>query len=384
MTAPSRAVVALDATTADSASLSALQKSFNDLVKRIGQRRASLHAWEQAFPRLQQTFVQELVPLREASKALERDRILHLDARYDDQALSRADRQAIASLLVSLIANLDQSAVDQTIKAVYDRHGAVAYDDERVQEMAQMKQELEAVLGESLGDDDQFDSPEAILARAHERVTQREQLDATRKQARRAARAQRQGKSADNAASRRAALQVELKQSLRDIYRKLASALHPDREQDPILRSRKTELMQSVNQAYAKQDVLLLLELQVELQQIDRAALDDLGDARLRHYNKLLKEQLGELDAEVRQAEAQVIYGYELGLGPAPGQVTPDSSMSLLQAAIARQSASNAAIENDLAQFGETKAFKRWLKDVKREMKDIARQAQAFGVSMMY
>ena len=38
--------------------------------------------------------------------------------------------------------------------------------------------------------------------------------------------------------------------SIREVYRKLVSALHPDREPDPQERARKTALMQRVNQAY--------------------------------------------------------------------------------------------------------------------------------------
>ena len=57
--------------------------------------------------------------------------------------------------------------------------------------------------------------------------------------------------------------------SLRAVYRQLASALHPDREQDERERQRKTRLMQRVNVAYGKQDLLQLLTLQLEIEQID-------------------------------------------------------------------------------------------------------------------
>ncbi|WP_341888453.1 hypothetical protein [Variovorax sp. YR752] len=46
---------------------------------------------------------------------------------------------------------------------------------------------------------------------------------------------------------------------MRDIFRKLASALHPDRETDAQQRKVKTALMQKANQAYAANDLLALL-----------------------------------------------------------------------------------------------------------------------------
>ena len=57
--------------------------------------------------------------------------------------------------------------------------------------------------------------------------------------------------------------------AVREIFRKLASALHPDRETDPGERARKTALMQRANVAYAANDLLGLLELQFEVDQID-------------------------------------------------------------------------------------------------------------------
>jgi hypothetical protein len=67
----------------------------------------------------------------------------------------------------------------------------------------------------------------------------------------------------------------QLKQSVRDIFRKLTSQLHPDREPDAAERARKTALMQRVNVAYAANDLLALLELQLEVEQIDQAELDE-------------------------------------------------------------------------------------------------------------
>ena len=53
---------------------------------------------------------------------------------------------------------------------------------------------------------------------------------------------------------------LEASQSVRDVYRKLVSALHPDREADGAERERKTALMQRANQAYERNDLLELLD----------------------------------------------------------------------------------------------------------------------------
>src|ERR1700755_3399620 len=77
------------------------------------------------------------------------------------------------------------------------------------------------------------------------------------------------------------------KKALRDIYRKLASAVHPDRESDPARRQEKNELMQRINQAYAANDLLSLFEIQIEIDQLDPEQIGNLGAQRPRHYNRL-------------------------------------------------------------------------------------------------
>ncbi|WP_262471530.1 J domain-containing protein, partial [Clostridioides difficile] len=78
--------------------------------------------------------------------------------------------------------------------------------------------------------------------------------------------------------------QAQISLSIREVYRKLASALHPDRETDPQERDRKTRLMQRVNEAYDKNNLLQLLELQLELDHIDQRSINHISEARLTHY----------------------------------------------------------------------------------------------------
>ena len=89
--------------------------------------------------------------------------------------------------------------------------------------------------------------------------------------------------------------------AVREAYRRLVSELHPDRETDPDAQTRKTELMQRVNQAYKAGDLLGLLEMQLSLEQIDAAALAGLADERLRHYVHVLEEQGRQLRDELQE-----------------------------------------------------------------------------------
>ncbi|MDR6450169.1 hypothetical protein J2794_006309 [Paraburkholderia terricola] len=69
--------------------------------------------------------------------------------------------------------------------------------------------------------------------------------------------------------------------------------MHSDRETDPQDRDRNTALMQRANQANSKNSLLHLLELQLELENIDQSAINNIGEDRLKHYNKILKKMIG-------------------------------------------------------------------------------------------
>ena len=48
---------------------------------------------------------------------------------------------------------------------------------------------------------------------------------------------------------------------------KIASIIHPDREQDEQLKVEKTVMLQHANQAYEQQDLFYLLKLQIQVEQ---------------------------------------------------------------------------------------------------------------------
>ncbi len=155
----------------------------------------------------------------------------------------------------------------------------------------------------------------------------------------------------------------QVSQSIREVYRKLASALHPDRESDPDERARKTVLMQRVNQAYDKKNLLQLLELQLELEHIDQATINGLSEDRLKHYNTVLKGQLAELQQEIIRIEAE--FRGQFGVSPFDG-VSPTTIMRGLARDIADLRNAMDEMERDLRAFADIRQLKSWLKQMRR------------------
>ncbi|KVP51153.1 molecular chaperone DnaJ [Burkholderia ubonensis] len=345
--------------------LSKGQKAFNALIKQIEKRRKRLSAWEHVMPAFQKRYVDELLPLERAWTELRTTMAFRLDEASGRKGLTKAEQRTLSTLLASLAGDLLDANDDAQLKAIYNRHRGTDYDDEVAAGFATMKAELEAMLGVELDDDLDMSAHDEVLQHVRAKLEQQQARDEANKRAREARRAERQ-KSAKQLAkeSQQQAEQVALSQSIRDVYRKLASALHPDREPDPLERERKTSLMQRVNQAYDRNDLLKLLELQLELEHIDQHAINHISEDRLKHYNKILKEQVAELDQEIRHVESHLRFAY--GLSPY-ADVSPDTVLLDLAREIIEREQDIRDLKQEMPLFDDVGSLKRWLKELKRQ-----------------
>jgi hypothetical protein len=344
------------------ANLSKGQKAFNTLIRQIEKRRHRLGAWEVVGPTFQKKYTDELLPLQKIFTDL-RVKMLHrLEQSFHQKGLTKSERRKISELISGLAGDLIEVQDDAQLKAIYNRHSQSDYDSEAAAEIEDMKSVLEAMLGEELGDDVDMSSPEDLLQRAHAKMEELQVREAAESQAREERRAKRKKSAKQIAAeARQEAKQAQLSQSIREVYRKLASALHPDREPDPDERKRKTELMQRANQAYGNNNLLQLLELQLELEHIDQSALDNISEDRLKHYNAILKEQVGELDQEILYVEARFRDAYGI---PPFIEISPDTVVRNLAGDIASIRQGVRELEVDLLVFEDLKAIKSWLKGI--------------------
>jgi hypothetical protein len=348
----------------DKPALSKGQKTFNSLIRQIEKRRKQLRAWETVTPTFQQRYVNELLPLERTSITLQIRMVHCLDQAYVQKELTKAERRKMVIVIANLAGNLIDEDEDESneLKAIYDKYSRTNYDSQLAAEVDGMKSMLETVLGVDLGEDLDLSSPEELLQRAQAHF-QRGQAEAAEKQAERdVQRAKRKKSPRQQAAEARAQeRQAQISLSIREVYRKLASTLHPDRETDPQERDRKTRLMQRVNEAYQKNNLLQLLELQLELEHIDQHALSSMSEERLKHYNTILKEQVRELDQEILHVESAFRYTY--GIDPFE-PVSPDTALRNLALDLKELQLNVRTLEQDLTAFEDIKNLKRWLRGI--------------------
>ena len=343
------------------------QKRFNSLLRQIDQARTLLAAWDEGISAYRQAHAQVLRPLQSELIAGRRQWVGALDALLDQPSWTKTERATLRELLCDAAGELLAArGEDAALKALFDKHADVDFDTEQRKIMRAMKGLTESMTGLDLGDEQGIESEEDLFARVQQGLQDRVAAEE----------AEREAKSANRrktvAQQRREAEAQQATQSVREIFRKLASALHPDRETDARQREQKTALMQQVNQAYAANDLLALLELQLRIEQIDATHLLNTGADRLKHYNKVLAEQLSQLRTEVERVEMG--FRMEFGL-PSGGGLDPRKLGKLLEQTRSQWRAVLIEQQRDLRMLGDVAATKRWLK----RRRQYARQAEFDG-----
>jgi hypothetical protein len=324
------------------------QQAFNRLVGQIQQQRESLAQWQQYELRYHQRLATELQPAQARQREAQRTLVTVLDGLLGDSTakprLKKAERRKLVALIQQIADQVLQEAPDAEIEAIFNRHGDVTHADLRQAELAEAQAIFGHLVGEdpTEGDGHQAQSIDELMQQAAERL-------AAQAHAQQAAQAQQapRGRQAEAARQRQEDAAKQASQSVREVFRKLASLLHPDRETDAVERARKTELMQQANQAYQADDLLTLLTLQLQTEQIDSLHLAGLPDARLNHYNQVLREQLAALQQKLGECTAH----FRIGLGLKQRELTPAVVDNALARDIQELCHFTRLIELDIAQL---------------------------------
>jgi hypothetical protein len=342
--------------------LSPEQKKFNSLIKRIESQKKLLGDWQAALEYCQLEAMKKLDPLNKTLSEHQAAMIQLLDEHLMRHKFSKLQEDKLLFLITDLCSGLLEKHDNDDIKAIYNKYAEVDYDTAKEEERALATEAMKAVFDAEFDvrfedEDIDLDNPHATAERLFEKLAAREAEEAA---ANASAHAQRR-KTAKQAAkeAREAEEAANSSKSVQSVYRQLASALHPDREPDPVERERKTKLMQQVTVAYRNKDLLKLLELQLAAEQIDEHRLGSLGTERLKHYNKVLGDQLAELKEETQLKQEQIRLMLRLHPSERP---TPKGLIKLLKQDIESTQLAIQNVRQDLRNFQDARHLKQWLK----------------------
>lgn len=360
------------------------QKIFNALVQNIESLRQELVQWQAATDAARQKLEGQIQPLSRQFNLKLAEFVRGIDQMMDHKAVTKADHRIATDVICRLCAELIELTADDALadelKEIYNRYAGQDYDaahssDDGVEtDAAAFKANMEERFGLDLSDlpseatvqelsqliMERIEAQQADRSTAPPFATPPLKKKSTKKRAREEAQAAAQKAEADQASL-----------SIREIYRKLASALHPDREPDAAERDRKTILMQRVNQAYDKNDLLKLLELQLELEHIDGAHIASLSEERLKHYNNVLKDQVKELHIEIDHVQRPLRMMMQVPSYMRFRESDVRGHLAGVELSLKNQLLQ---VQSDLRVLGDVPALKAWLKAYKREAKEIARQ----------
>lgn len=309
--------------------------------------------WDELVVAFKTSDAERVYPLRATLEQVTRETVLLIDRLLDQKGWSRADQTALKDIACHTAeALLQANPHDVEIRTIFDRHSSMTFQETKQEEIEDLKQHAKEYLGIDLDDAD-IESEDDLVEHVYERM----KSDEARKRERSAERRKSPGQQRAEASAQAA------KQFLREIYRKLASAVHPDREADAARRAEKNELMQQINRAYATNDLLTLLEAQLRLELIDPDHVSKISGERLRHFNRLLSQQLEAAKAELRslQDAFRTDHGLPHGLAISPRDLhlVTQRRTRELRAHIHQQ-------RRFLEVLANKSATKRWLKEQRR------------------
>ena len=302
------------------------QEHFNVLVRDVALWRGALAGWEERMDRYEQA----VEPLRRELQAAWRDWVFALDDASLRPELSRAERKQLVELVRQAVAPLpvddDPEMAALAARVRHEDAAAADSDEQRVNGVAE-----------------HWETQAAAAA------AQRAQWAADRRAA--------------SASNRRRKEEEDVSRSVRDLYRRLASALHPDREPDARERERKTRLMQEANDAHAAQNLLALLELQLQAEQMDANHLAAADRKRLQHYVTVLQEQLADLQSETRRLEAA--FRAATGLPPGSG-LQARKADRMISAEAQRLRSDLLALRRQTRSLLEEEDMREWLRALRK------------------
>lgn len=332
-------------------------------ITRLKSQLAELDALAQAH---RQALHQRVHPLQVAHRQHLRAMALLIDERLAGKALAAPQRRAAVELLCGMAATLARAG-DAAMAALHDRHSKrslAEYDRDASQTL---RAQLEAMLGESLGDLPPEASTEALKAAARARLDAQQETERQARQDKTERRRKSKKKPEATAAPLTAAEPSGL---LRNLFRQLASALHPDRETDPQVRERKTAQMSEANAAYARKDLLALLQLQQDAALAQPLNAQALPSDQLPALTQLLKHQVAELERERAGRQDALCQEFEVppGLG-----VTPRTLQSVLLEQVEALEMALALMREDLQRAQTDAGFKRWLREQHRASQHFGR-----------
>lgn len=263
------------------------QKEFNRLTEKIEQLDLLIPELKEAYDQILERIPREMNPLIREYQTYRVEMVHIMDRTYSADLFRKIYQTKLAYLITETSFDLIINHGFEELRPIYDRYSDVDFD---------------SALAEYNKRNEKSEEPTVLIEENALSLVDFHELDEEQKQRlkeeQRFQRAKEQGK-----------LNLEKQKttrSVRMVYMDLVKAFHPDRETNEAEKVRKTGIMQQVTTAYQENNLMELLRLQIELERIDQDHLENLGKDQLTYYNKVLQQQVEDLELEKEQIQQQI------------------------------------------------------------------------------
>ena len=261
--------------------VSSQHQKLNRLIDEIEQQKLLLEAWQKAQEEIRAYSQKALMPAYRALYGTLFEQMQMLWNSLSKYHLNKSDIAQVDNKIGSLVRLLkDSKMLNQT---QVDEVNQLFTYYEQVQEYVQNKKNRKNT-GECVEDsiqanvDDDFEDWNTNeYEQAKEQAKQKRQQD------------------------KQAQAEKLVGQSLKTVYLKIASMIHPDREPDENKKVEKTEILQRANEAYEQEDLFFLLKLQLEVEQSKHGSNKALSTEQVKFYQQALEAQSQTLKRQIQE-----------------------------------------------------------------------------------
>ena len=275
----------------ESQNLSPQQKKLNRLIEQIEQQKIQLAAWQKAQAEIQQQARKTLVPIYTELHDILFQQLEQLWGSLQGYEFSKADIAQLDNKIQNLVAILKSSQLlseQQKLKVVQIDHFYQQHTEHNQAKKNKKKAAIERHDPTETYDQHlNYEQAEVDLD-GYEYDTQLYEVE-------------REQHRLNRQKQKREQAQKMAEQSLKTVYLKIASIIHPDREQDESKKVEKTELLQQANTAYEQQDLFYLLKLQIQVEQNRGTKHKGLTADQIKFYKLALDAQSQALKKQIQE-----------------------------------------------------------------------------------
>ncbi|TGM32097.1 hypothetical protein [Leptospira biflexa] len=288
------------------------QKEFNDALRKHKETIERTKEIEPLFQLVNDTYLNVVLPELNKQKQLERERFELMCSILLEEKLSfgKMQREFLRRYLLDMCN--DALAEDSEFYIPFRDQLETKFEKmERIRYKNQMESRIKQTFGVEIDLDDfnrtQFDSDEEREVHEEKYRDFREKYEEYRSEYFRKSQSGFKEKSKSKAQMEKEKKQLEaerlLSTDINSLFKNLAKLIHPDKEQDPILREKKAKLMTKLSGARDNLNIAEILEIKLQVDELipNQQTNVSFHDTSIKRFVGIIKSKIRELEDSIKQ-----------------------------------------------------------------------------------